>query len=1637
MPSASPRPPPAPVHPLFSQPSPSPPPHDDAHAPSTSPTWPFRPSPYSHEEQAPSSPSSSSPFSLRSHQLREARVALDGLAGAGAAFRGAQGGPGWRGGGGDGTPYFEAEGETLFGPSPGTGSGGFALPSPYSLSPSSPSPPPPPTLPPKYPPAKSTTSPEERRRLREKYALGREEEEKLGRLLGAVYAARGAVGGAAEGGGTRGGGRAPPGGVDPVSPPLVSPHGPSALPPNLSGVSLPDSPPSTTSSRRSRRREYPATIETVLATAAEDGQRQLTKSPRVVALSPPPAIDEGGSRSGSERYFTPPEDVPAAAHDSSRSPHPLAAAHFPPSSSADATPTRSPRTAPDRSPHLWASTTPLDSPRPPPTSRPVSPPSGASSPSLSRSRPSSLHRAFYPSDYPFPSASSSPVVSPPTSPPAERSLTPFPPLPPGSSLPDPSFVRPSTHRTLPATGDYLPSRSGVRVYNHRPQVDGALSREEEEWVERMRRVPNDGMLRDWWGYPVGMRSGWGRAVLSPIATETEPTHSSPSYSHIHSPSHQRAHSHSASSPRSLLFRSPPDLDRRYQSFAAPSSPLRQVLHDRDPVSAFSSSPSALSSVALNSLPRRLRSTGVEAYDPPSRAPLANGVVGAFPDEAAYPGSERYRREEHAREGPYTAEEEDDGLDALSTVASHRAPLHTTPYSASLADPLSTARATRASSPSLHSLRPVVADAARRREEESDSPSRYSQATPLERSGVLPGSAPAPSPARGYGDAPSESTSRRRDGGEGKTRSARSSPTKRTASASGSSRTEAVSEWARGVSHGAVAVGVRDGTREGGGQAGGEGWEGRPSPPPVGAREPLPQRRDGARSRTATTTTTLPRGVEAYSDAVGMSPRPASRSERREGREERLATPSPPSLPSGPMPIHDSGVGLSSGRRRREEEHPAAPTSAFSPTPSAIPPPSRAAFPAAADAWGAPAPPPRDLAGPREEVERSPPSGRSPEDVAAWAREAGRGGAEEPAMEQWREREETRRSPPSKAGTAAAVAAGVAAGAFSPSPRSPARSARRAGGPDLGGAGGLSIDALLASSASPTRSFPPPQHAYAPFSPPSRSPFAAHDPLSPSHSPRPAHDPLTPPSRFASLHDPQLAEQDELAARLRAAHSSAASEDLTQAPWPDSGYFPPSGAGADDNLYSPPRRASRFPPQRPTRRRVAQPPPLSEEEKQRRRELRKLGRSPEFGLEHEETKAGRRKRAWGEWQAFDKEKNRLLGLLTYSGPADVPVYNALAELHLNAPAQASRDLAEEFWVSSLRLEKAQPDVAHQLAELLELRDPFEALHWHRVALHHDPSNPEHHLALARCFSLTGSLDAALDAYSTLSRAFPGTPYEALGLFQLGRLYQDYGDGRSEEKAAAKEAYQSALTVVGRLRLVEPERRTGGRWEEVGELERALVARLAELGGEEDGASPASRTPHGEATPATLRRNPSSSFPTSPRFDQPRSPFAPPSLGLGLGGAHRASTMSNGRTPTTSYGGAVGQAGPTSRHLGSTLDLILSSLHRMASSPLPADLARSSRELAQQVEETYRSLEALSTVEREKEKELLRAFEELRGELEKLPERLVATATLSAARPVHVTAPPPSPQPANLLQEALNKLERARQLTERPSAVAVEA
>ncbi|GAA5958410.1 hypothetical protein JCM21900_002185 [Sporobolomyces salmonicolor] len=109
---------------------------------------------------------------------------------------------------------------------------------------------------------------------------------------------------------------------------------------------------------------------------------------------------------------------------------------------------------------------------------------------------------------------------------------------------------------------------------------------------------------------------------------------------------------------------------------------------------------------------------------------------------------------------------------------------------------------------------------------------------------------------------------------------------------------------------------------------------------------------------------------------------------------------------------------------------------------------------------------------------------------------------------------------------------------------------------------------------------------------------------------------------------------------------------------------------------------------------------------------------------------------------------------------------------------------------------------------------------------------------------------------------------------------------------------------------------------------------------------------------------------------------------------------------------------------TLDHILAGLQHMSRSTAAAELAESSRRLAQQVDRSFERMKKAAEEDTLRRNALLKSLEDLSRELTTLPERLVSTARLMAKRPPHVAPPPPPPDPLEIL---LRKLEQARRLS----------
>ncbi|BGP50972.1 hypothetical protein JCM10450v2_006898 [Rhodotorula kratochvilovae] len=575
--------------------------------------------------------------------------------------------------------------------------------------------------------------------------------------------------------------------------------------------------------------------------------------------------------------------------------------------------------------------------------------------------------------------------------------------------------------------------------------------------------------------------------------------------------------------------------------------------------------------------------------------------------------------------------------------------------------------------------------------------------------------------------------------------------------------------------------------------------------------------------------------------------------------------------------------------------------------------------------------------------------------------------------------------------------------FSPPPIIPSSTMRRtstATGPDLSGAGGqLSLDSLTTTPRSPPLVATPTL--------PTRSPSKGETPSSFTQRYRPPSPvvPVVDGSVAASgpYEDEYGMEQDygepTVLSPARTAHDGIPSPVFSPA-------SPPSPSAYSSSAT---RRYVPRPPVKPPRRGPGPfpVPQLSEEEKRARRELRKQGRSPEWDLPLEETKSGRRKRAWEEMQAFEKERARLFKLLGDPlAEQDVPVLNALARLYLDSSNPAVREQAVHFMQNSLQLDEAQPDMARLLALQLEDSDMEEAIAWHRYAVDRGPDDPERHLSLGHCLLRAGDAGGASHVFLNIARSFTDDPYEAIALYELGRLYQQHGG--AEERTHAVEAYESALACLTRLKLERPEVRLGERWDELDLVERAVLRGLQEAR---------------EGRRSTIE---------SPFASRPKSALRSASR-VHLAGDERLEADPPSRSPTVLNEALPSQPPPRSprkKHrrkvdpeTARTLDTILSSLSRLSRTSPAAELAASTRTLAEQVERTYAGLRHLGGEQAVQHGELHRALDDVQRELGTLPDRLVSSAKLAAARPASAPAPPTAHDP---LQEAMRKLERARRL-----------
>lgn len=83
------------------------------------------------------------------------------------------------------------------------------------------------------------------------------------------------------------------------------------------------------------------------------------------------------------------------------------------------------------------------------------------------------------------------------------------------------------------------------------------------------------------------------------------------------------------------------------------------------------------------------------------------------------------------------------------------------------------------------------------------------------------------------------------------------------------------------------------------------------------------------------------------------------------------------------------------------------------------------------------------------------------------------------------------------------------------------------------------------------------------------------------------------------------------------------------------------------------------------------------------------------------------------------------------------------------------------------------------------------------------------------------------FVTVAQSFTDEPYEAIALYELGRLYQQHGAEGTSARANALEAFEGALACLARLRLERPETRLGERWDELDLVEKAVLRGLQEV------------------------------------------------------------------------------------------------------------------------------------------------------------------------------------------------------------------
>lgn len=124
---------------------------------------------------------------------------------------------------------------------------------------------------------------------------------------------------------------------------------------------------------------------------------------------------------------------------------------------------------------------------------------------------------------------------------------------------------------------------------------------------------------------------------------------------------------------------------------------------------------------------------------------------------------------------------------------------------------------------------------------------------------------------------------------------------------------------------------------------------------------------------------------------------------------------------------------------------------------------------------------------------------------------------------------------------------------------------------------------------------------------------------------------------------------------------------------------------------------------------------------------------------------------------------------------------------------------------------------------------------RHALQHQPDNPEHLLSLGLALARLPDYPSATNVFLDLTNIFFNSPYEAIGLYELGRAYET-----SDEAGPSMEAYQAALDCLARLRLVDPALCPSARWSGLDALEDTVVAGLRRSGcGKSRTGSPRSR------------------------------------------------------------------------------------------------------------------------------------------------------------------------------------------------------